>query len=301
MGQRLLVFGGTGFVGGHIAQRAYDAGWQVTAATSRAAPSPGPVASRPVDVGDPWAVRGAVEDLRPDVVVNAAALADVDRAEREPDLAWRVNAEGARNVAQACQDFGARCIYYSTDVVFDGTAQAYREDDPMGPINAYGKSKAEGERLTLATCPGAAIIRVSLVLGFPLGQGNAYLPKLRERLLAGQPAPSPADELRTPVDVHTAVAATLELASNDLAGRLHIGATQAVDRYTLAQRLASAMGLNPSLVLPHAVYPTGEGAVVRAERHKRGVLDVTRAQQVLATPMLSLDETIYRALKGMPL
>ena len=300
MGKKLLVFGGTGFVGGHIAQMAQDAGWDVVVAGSTAVPSAGDIMRRSVDIGQAMAVHGIMSEVRPEIVINTAALADVDRAEREHDLAHRVNAEGARNVAHACRASGARCIYYSTDVVFDGTQHQYSEDDPPRPLNFYGLSKAEGERATLDACPNSAVIRVSLVLGFPVEGGNAYLARLRERLLAGQQVPAPSDEIRTPIDVLTAAAATLELAEGDYRGILHIGATSAVDRYTLAERLARAMGLRTDLILSQASYPLNDPTVVRAPRHKRGVLDVSRAQQILRTRMLSLDETIDRALETMP-
>ncbi len=185
-------------------------------------------------------------------------------------------------------------------MVFDGTQLSYVEDDPPRPLNAYGRSKVEGERATLEDCPDSVVIRVSLVLGFPVESGNSFVSRLREQLLAGRQVPAPADEIRTPVDVYTAAAATLELAESDYRGILHIGATGALDRYTLAQQLARAMNLRSDLILSQAVYPTGDAAVMRAPRHKRGVLDVSRAQALLSTPMLSLDETIPASLKDMP-
>ncbi len=300
MSKRLLVFGGTGFVGGHIAQVAHAVGWDVTIAGHRDAVMGGGIPRRSVDITNAMADTNLITELKPDVVVNAAAIADVDFAEREPDLAGRVNADGARHIAQACRATGARCIYYSTDVVFDGTHTQYTEEDTPRPLNAYGRSKAEGERATLEECPDAAVIRVSLVLGFPLEGGNSFVSRLRERLLAGQQVPAPADEIRTPIDVYTAAAATLELAENDYCGILHIGATRAVDRYTLAQQLARAMNLRSDLILSQAVYPEGDAAALRAPRHKLGVLDVSRAQQLLRTPMLTVDETIARSLKDMP-
>lgn len=300
MTKTLLVFGGTGFVGGHIAQMAHDAGWDVTIAGRQDAPMGGGIQRRSVDITNAMADNDLITELRPDVVVNAAAIADIDFAEREPDLAQQVNADGAQHIAQACRAIGARCLYYSTDAVFDGTQPSYTEDDPPRPLHAYGRSKAEGERATLADCPDSAVIRVSLVLGFPLESGNSFVARLRERLLAGQQVPAPVDEIRTPVDVYTAAAATLELAESDYKGILHLGATRAVDRYTLAQQLARAMNLRSDLILSQAVYPVGDAAMMRAARHKLGVLDVSRARKLLKTPMLSLDETIAASLKDMP-
>jgi dTDP-4-dehydrorhamnose reductase len=300
LSKRLLVVGGTGFVGGHIAQMAHETGWSVVIAGASVVPAAGEIMRRSVDIGDAMAVHALMQEVRPDVLINTAALADVDRAERERDRARRVNADGASNLAHSCRAAGIRCVYYSTDVVFDGLQDAYREEDPPRPLNFYGASKAEGERRTLEACPDSAVVRVSLVLGFPVEGGNSFLARLRERLLAGQQVPAPADEIRTPIDVLTAAAATLELAESDYRGILHLGATSAVDRYTLAQRLARAMGLRTDLILSEASYPMNDPNFVRAPRHKRGVLDVSRARQMLRTPMLNLDETIERALETLP-
>lgn len=99
-----------------------------------------------LDITDREAIRRAILDFRPDVVVHAAAWTDVDGCAREPERAFRVNAIGTQNVALACAEAGAAMVYISTNEVFDGTAtEPYREWDPVRPINPYGRSKAAGE------------------------------------------------------------------------------------------------------------------------------------------------------------
>lgn len=99
-----------------------------------------------LDITDREAIRRAILDFRPDVVVHAAAWTDVDGCAREPERAFRVNALGTQNVALACAEAGAAMLYISTNEVFDGTAtEPYREWDPVRPINPYGRSKAAGE------------------------------------------------------------------------------------------------------------------------------------------------------------
>lgn len=99
-----------------------------------------------LDITDREAIRRAILDFRPDVVVHAAAWTDVDGCAREPERAFRVNAIGTQNVALACAEAGAAMLYISTNEVFDGTAtEPYREWDPVRPINPYGRSKAAGE------------------------------------------------------------------------------------------------------------------------------------------------------------
>ena len=94
------------------------------------------------DITDPAIIR-TIADFHPDVVIHPAAYTDVDGAEREPDVAYRVNVWGTQNVALACQQAGAAMVYLSTNEVFDGTADApYREWDAPSPISTYARSKA---------------------------------------------------------------------------------------------------------------------------------------------------------------
>jgi len=105
-------------------------------------------------------------DARPDVVVHAGAYTDVEKAEQEPDLAMAVNAEGTERVARATAKAGARLIAISTDYVFDGQKRSpYEETDCTNPLNAYGRSKLEGERRALAHCPNTLIVRTSWLYG----------------------------------------------------------------------------------------------------------------------------------------
>jgi dTDP-4-dehydrorhamnose reductase len=100
-----------------------------------------------LDVADLEALRGALRASRPDVVVNAAAFTDVDRAEKEEATATRVNGEAVAVMGEECRALRAALVHYSTDFVFDGLAsRPYREDDPTGPLGAYGRSKLAGER-----------------------------------------------------------------------------------------------------------------------------------------------------------
>jgi len=124
-----------------------------------------PLSRAELDITNLAAVRSAVEGY--DVVINAAAYTGVDDAESNEDAAFAVNATGAGNLALAAAENGAILVQISTDYVFDGTATTpYSEDTPRGPVSAYGRSKAEGERLVL-TANGARsyIVRTAWLYG----------------------------------------------------------------------------------------------------------------------------------------
>lgn len=119
-----------------------------------------------LDVGDQDAVERAIDRFRPQVVFNCAAISGVDQCERDPDLAFRVNATGPLNLARACRRIGAQLVHVSTDYVFDGTkATPYTIDDEPNPVNRYGSSKLAGEQAVRETVELFYIIRPARIFG----------------------------------------------------------------------------------------------------------------------------------------
>lgn len=160
------------------------------------------------DLEQPGAIAAAIADLRPDVVVNAAAYTDVDRAEEEPERAFRINADAAGEASEAAAAVGAAIVQLSTDYVFDGQASApYSEDDPTGPINIYGASKLAGEERVRAADARHLILRTSWLVG-PFGR-NFVRTMLR---LAGE-----RDEIAVVADQVGSPTGSIELADAILA------------------------------------------------------------------------------------
>lgn len=117
---------------------------------------------RELDITDADAVNRIFRQIRPDVVVNAAAWTDVEAAERNVDQAIAVNALGAANIAAAAEDYDARLIHISSDYVFDGNGtHPIAEDATPRPLNVYGASKQAGEQAVLSESPNAMILRTS--------------------------------------------------------------------------------------------------------------------------------------------
>jgi dTDP-4-dehydrorhamnose reductase len=119
-----------------------------------------------LDVADPGAIDSALDSARPDVVIHAAAWTDTAGCERDPERATIVNATGAGNVARACARLGAEMVYISSNEVFDGDASGpYPEDAEPRPINAYARSKLEGERAVTSALERHSIVRTSWLYG----------------------------------------------------------------------------------------------------------------------------------------
>lgn len=122
-----------------------------------------PVDQSTLDIGDAAAVGAIVSELRPAIIINAAAHTQVDAAESEPEAAFRVNADGPRHLAESAAAVGARMVHVSTDFVFAGDRpQPYDLDAATGPVNVYGRSKLAGEEAVLAQLGAAAtVVRTS--------------------------------------------------------------------------------------------------------------------------------------------
>lgn len=118
------------------------------------------------DITDQTRAGEEIKALHPQVVINTVAYTDVDGCESKTELAFAVNAEGARNIALVCEEIRARMLYLSTDYIFDGSSQTpYLEEDPPRPLNVYGSSKLAGERAVQEILKNYLIVRTEWLYG----------------------------------------------------------------------------------------------------------------------------------------
>jgi len=185
-------------------------------------------------------VEAQVLTARPDVVFHAASYTDVDGAEREPDKAMAVNAEGTERVAKAVDKAGARLIYLSTDYVFDGRKTSpYIETDEPNPLNAYGRSKLEGERRALACCPNTLIVRSAWLYG---AHGKNFVNTIM-RLASEQPALRVvADQRGCPTHAGDLAVALARVLDMDMRGLVHATGAGDCTWYEFACAIVSLIG-----------------------------------------------------------
>lgn len=149
---RLLVFGRSGQLGWELSHKLSCLGAVKT------------VGSSEVDFANPDAIRQAIRDFEPSIIVNAAAYTAVDKAESEPEAAWAINAMAPGVLAEESKRIGSLLVHYSTDYVFDGSKDGlYVESDATNPLNEYGKSKLGGEKAIAAVGGDSLILRTSWV------------------------------------------------------------------------------------------------------------------------------------------
>lgn len=265
--RRLLVTGGSGFLGGVVAEVARARGWAVTATGLR---TTGPALAR-LDVRDRAAVAALVADVRPHAVVHTAYRKDGPEA-RDVIVA------GSAHVAAASVAAGARLVHLSSDIVFGGTAgRPYREDDPPDPVLAYGAQKAEAERAVAAADPGAVLVRTSLIYG-----GVARPDAPPDRMARDPGVTHFSDELRCPVLVDDLAAAVVELCEVEASGPLHVAGADGLSRADFAALLAG----HPVRSAPA---PPGRPLDCR--------LDCSRARALLRTPLPGVRDVVARAAR----
>ncbi|HWA99778.1 MAG TPA: dTDP-4-dehydrorhamnose reductase [Pirellulales bacterium] len=169
---RILLFGASGQVGRELLRSLAPLG-DVTPIVRQASRDPAYRAARSLDLSHEHAVRALVRDLRPRLIINAAAYTAVDRAEQEPEAAALANEALPRWLADEAKHGDAALVHYSTDYVFDGRGSTpWREDDPTGPLCVYGRTKLAGEQAIRAADCAHLIIRTSWVYGI---HGNNFV------------------------------------------------------------------------------------------------------------------------------
>jgi dTDP-4-dehydrorhamnose reductase len=211
-----------------------------------------PLTRAEIDLGHPNSIASALHALRPDVVVNCAAYNFVDKAESEPDAAFRVNAWGVRELAKVCETLGAQIVHFSTDYVFGlDTARAtpLTETDPPGPVSAYGLSKLTGEYLVQSLTPRHLIIRTCGLYGVwgSGGKGTNFVETMLRLAGQGKPLRVVNDQRCTPTFTADLADATVALIARGATGLFHATNSGSMTWYEFAAAIFRSAGVTADL------------------------------------------------------
>jgi dTDP-4-dehydrorhamnose reductase len=274
---RILLTGSSGQVGGALRRPLSRIG-------SVIAPGRGEL-----DLAQPDGVAAALDRLAPDLIINPAAYTAVDRAEDEPELAMRVNAESPRRLAAWAAARGVALMHFSTDYVFDGTGERpWREDDAPAPLSVYGASKLAGETAVRVAAGAHLIIRASWVYA---ASGTNFLRAIARLARERRELRIVADQIGAPTSaraiaeaVATIVGENVEALPEAFArsrGVVHLACTGATSWHGFATAIVEGlrvrgMPLEAATIVPirTAEYPT------RAHRPSNSRLDQSRLHEV---------------------
>ena len=251
---RLLITGANGLLGQKLVRALAGSDyWQVTA-TGRGPQRFAPISGQDyvsLDLLDKVALAALFDKVRPDAVIHAAALTDVNQAQREQDLCWQVNVEAVADLLAFAERQRSYFQYISTDFVYSGEADRYTEEDAMDPVNFYGESKAAAERLVQAYAGKWSIIRTSLVLGLtePPTRSNLLL-WVRKNLEAQKPIKVVADQFRRPTLAEELAKGCLRIAMGAHEGIYHVAGKDLLSPYEMAVKFAEFFALDASLISP---------------------------------------------------
>jgi len=281
----LLITGASGYVGRATAEAALASGYDVAGTYHRARAGLRDMPWEPLDLSDAAAVTALIAALRPHTVIHTAA------AWGTPEEAEVTIVAGTSSLAAAASSAGARLIYLSTDVIFDGEHAPYRESDPPAPLTYYGRAKAAAESIVARVGADHVIVRTSLVTCFdpPDPRTGVVVEALRSesgtRDAGGVARTGPtlfSDEFRCPIRTGDLAQALVELVANPFRGVLHIAGPERLSRYGLGLRIARFHGLDPSGI--RAGTAADDGLV----RPRDCTLDTALAREVLKTILLPL-------------
>jgi dTDP-4-dehydrorhamnose reductase len=291
---KLLVVGASGLVGSKLASNAAIQGFQAyTTYNRRRSPFSN---SEQLDVTDREATLRLVRKVRPKVIINAAALTNVDYCESHQAEAERVNVGGVRNLIEAARETGSRLIQISTDSVFDGSIGHYDEFDTPHPINYYAMTKLEAER-AVSQLLNYAIARPSVIYGWHAQINEAHSGSTKQmnfgmfvldRIKKNETVKAVRDQYSCPTLADNLAEALLRLAKSPQNGIFHTAGKSCLSRYEFASKLTQTFGYPSSLVQPvfSSEFPQ------QAKRPRNSCLRVEKAEKVLGMLFLTAEEGI---------
>jgi len=202
-----------------------------------------------MDVTDLYRVKEVFEEYKPDVVIHTAAMTQVDDCENQREEAVRQNVDAVRNLVEVCGFYNTHLIHLSTDFIFDGQAGPYEEDTEPNPVNFYGETKLEAEKLIMASSIPWSIVRTVLVYGIAqdLSRSNIIL-WVKNSLEAGKTIQVVNDQWRTPTLAEDLAQGCILVMEKEALGVFNISGKDFLTPYDMALMTAEFFRLDKNLI-----------------------------------------------------
>ncbi|MFM7194506.1 MAG: SDR family oxidoreductase [Bacteroidota bacterium] len=246
---KILVTGSNGLLGQKLTALLGNHPHHALVRTSRAPQEGAPGEWHPMDITDANSVKSVIDAVNPDAVIHAAAMTMVDDCEQQREACWKANVDGTQNVLQACSEIGAHVIHVSTDFIFDGSTGPLTEEAEPDPVNFYGESKLEAERLVMKYSGDWAILRTVLVYGLTPDRSRSNIVLwVKTNLESGKPIRVVDDQWLTPTLAEDLAMGCLLAAEHHATGIYHVSGPEMLTPYDMAMQTAAYFGLDNSLI-----------------------------------------------------
>ncbi len=279
--KKVLLFGGSGLVGSGIKQFLSDR-YQIIAP-----------AHTEVDVTKKNQVAAIIEKVHSDSIIYAVGLADIEKAEREPDLGYLLNAKIPSFIAKKAASFNIPLLYFSTNAVFDGVEKMrpYKETDRTRSISQYGKSKLEGEQMVMKISDKNCVVRLIMPYSAMLTKRKNFVLTILDAFKHEEKIYGITDQFINPICINNIADAVYELIKNCAGGIYHIGATDYVTNIEFIRKLARIFNLNENLIKEISLEEFFRGK--KAPRMKFGCLDTSKFKNKISkNTLLSVEESL---------
>jgi len=241
-----------------------------------------------------------IRKVKPDVVIDTAALHNVDYCETHPEEAWKVNVEGTKNIVDACKEINAKIIFVSTDYVFDGKKGFYNEEDSPNPLNYYAKTKLEAEKIVKEAGIPFIVARPSVIYGWnpsetkglksSSGKSMNFVIWTLMKLKNKEKIKIVTDQYSSPTLADNLAEALVTMALSDKQGVYHTAGKTCLNRYDFALKIAEIFGMDRNLIAP----VTSDVFKQIAKRPKKCCLDVSKAERDFKIKFLTVDEGLLK-------
>ena len=282
---RLLITGASGLLGSKLAEKAHRT-HEIFSGYNAHQPQKGTPIK--LDITNQIQVENAFRISKPDVVIHCAAMTHVDYCERNPQQATEINVHGTQNIVNQTRKQRSHLIYVSTDYVFDGEKGNYNEEDQTNPINHYGRTKLDAEKI-VQEYPHHTVVRTCVIYGSTPAAGKInFALWIRDQLKPRKQVNIITDQIVTPTLNTNLAEMILEIAERKLMGTYHLAGTTQIDRYSYAKELAQKFNLDMSLINP----TTSDKMNWTAKRPMNSSLNVEKATTVLDHKPLNLKDSL---------
>jgi dTDP-4-dehydrorhamnose reductase len=254
----MLVLGSSGLAGSKIAQQAKN-NYNVYGTYNKRTPNIENITDHKLDLFDTENLQKLIEDIAPDVIVNATALHNVDYCEENKEESFFINSAVLQKIIDASKQFHSKFIHISTDYVFDGNSSApYKEEDPALPVSIYGESKLHGEQIILSN--NHTVVRPSVVYGWTSvelqgiasssGKPVNFAMWLLNKLHKKESLKIVTDQFATATLADTLASSILKIISSEKYGLYHISGLSCESRYDFSVKLAKKFGYDENQISP---------------------------------------------------